>query len=65
MACWQSAIPSRFIDELPAAAVEVKDTGSAYGGYGYGGRTRQPLRHPRPVRFRYETPGWQRARAQA
>ena len=24
---WQSAIPSRFLDELPADAVEVKDTG--------------------------------------
>src|SRR5690606_10241763 len=36
---WQSAIPSRFLDELPAEAVEVKDTGSAYGGYGYGGRS--------------------------
>ena len=36
---WQSAIPSRFLDELPPEVVEVKDTGSAYGGYGYGGRT--------------------------
>ncbi|NMA97784.1 MAG: UvrD-helicase domain-containing protein, partial [Phyllobacteriaceae bacterium] len=34
---WQSAIPSRFVDELPPDAVEVTDRGSAYGGYGYGG----------------------------
>ena len=55
---WQSAIPSRFLDELPPEVVEVKDTGSSYGGYGYGGRTspaapaspwtvRQQLRDPR------------------
>lgn len=63
---WQSAIPSRFLDELPAAAVEVKDTGSAYGGYGYGGRTAGGRFDTRdPFDSLYETPGWQRARAQA
>jgi DNA helicase-2/ATP-dependent DNA helicase PcrA len=63
---WQSAIPSRFLDELPAAAVEVKDTGSAYGGYGYGGRTAGGRFDNRdPFDSLYETPGWQRARAQA
>ncbi len=64
---WQSAIPSRFLDELPAEAVEVKDTGSSYGGYTYGGRsnlnnfnkfTRDPFDSL------YESPGWKRARAQ-
>jgi len=36
---WQSTIPSRFLDELPEAHVEVADTGNSYGGYGnpYGG----------------------------
>ncbi len=36
---WQSTIPSRFIEELPEAHVEVAETGSSYGGYGtgYGG----------------------------
>ncbi|RLP24697.1 UvrD-helicase domain-containing protein [Mesorhizobium sp. YM1C-6-2] len=36
---WQSTIPSRFLDELPEAHVEVSDTGNSYGGYGnpYGG----------------------------
>lgn len=63
---WQSAIPSRFLDELPAAAVEVKDTGSAYGGYGYGGRTAGGRFDNRdPFDSLYETPGWQRARTQA
>lgn len=36
---WQSTIPSRFLDELPEAHVEVAETGSTYGGYNapYGG----------------------------
>ncbi len=63
---WQSALPSRFIDELPAEVVEVKDTGSAYGGYGYGGtRSAGRFNVSDPFDSLYETPGWQRARAQA
>ncbi len=62
---WQSAIPSRFLDELPPEAVEVKDTGSAYGGYGYGGRSSSRFSTADPFDSAYETPGWQRARAQA
>ena len=62
---WQSAIPSRFLDELPAKAVEVKDTGSAYGGYGYGGRSSSRFSTADPFDSAYETPGWQRARTQA
>src|SRR5690606_35719177 len=61
---WQSAIPSRFLDELPAEAVEVKDTGSAYGGYGYGGRTAGRFSFSDPFDSVYETPGWKRAQAQ-
>ena len=36
---WQSTIPSRFLEELPEAHVEVAETGNSYGGYGgsYGG----------------------------
>ncbi|MFE0015178.1 ATP-dependent helicase [Mesorhizobium sp. NPDC059054] len=37
---WQSTIPSRFLDELPEAHVEVQEGGGpSYGGYGnpYGG----------------------------
>ncbi|HWA19031.1 MAG TPA: UvrD-helicase domain-containing protein [Devosia sp.] len=62
---WQSAIPSRFLDELPPEAVEVKDTGSAYGGYTYGGRASSRFSTADPFDSVYETPGWQRARAQA
>jgi len=62
---WQSAIPSRFLDELPPEAVEVKDTGSAYGGYGYGGRSANRFSAADPFDSLYETPGWQRARANA
>ncbi|WDQ99067.1 UvrD-helicase domain-containing protein [Devosia sp. J2-20] len=63
---WQSAIPSRFLDELPADAVEVTDTGSSYGGYGYGGGGGAASRFNKtdPFESVYETPGWQRARAQ-
>ncbi|HTJ57060.1 MAG TPA: UvrD-helicase domain-containing protein [Devosiaceae bacterium] len=61
---WQAAIPSRFLDELPPSAVEVKDTGSSYGGYGYGGRTAGRFNAGDPFDSAYETPGWQRARAQ-
>ncbi|PBB78868.1 ATP-dependent DNA helicase [Mesorhizobium sp. WSM3879] len=36
---WQSTIPSRFVNELPEAHVDVADGGNSYGGYGnpYGG----------------------------
>jgi DNA helicase II / ATP-dependent DNA helicase PcrA len=60
---WQSAIPSRFIDELPPDAVEVTDRGSAYGGYGYGGGAMSRFNKSDPFESVYETPGWQRARA--
>jgi DNA helicase-2/ATP-dependent DNA helicase PcrA len=61
---WQSAIPSRFLDELPADVVEVTDTGSSYGGYGYGGGATSRFNKADPFESVYETPGWQRARAQ-
>ncbi|MCO5069837.1 MAG: UvrD-helicase domain-containing protein [Rhizobiaceae bacterium] len=36
---WQSTIPSRFLDELPEAHVDIAEGGNSYGGYGnpYGG----------------------------
>ncbi|SEQ00760.1 DNA helicase-2 / ATP-dependent DNA helicase PcrA [Devosia sp. YR412] len=61
---WQSAIPSRFLDELPPDAVEVTDTGSSYGGYGYGGGASSRFNKADPFESVYETPGWQRARNQ-
>jgi len=60
---WQSAIPSRFLDELPPDVVEVTDTGSSYGGYGYGGGAASRFNKADPFESVYETPGWQRARA--
>ena len=60
---WQSAIPSRFIDELPPDAVDVTDKGSAYGGYSYGGGAASRFNKADPFESVYETPGWQRARA--
>ncbi|HTM78903.1 MAG TPA: 3'-5' exonuclease, partial [Devosia sp.] len=65
---WQSALPSRFVDELPADVVETKDLGAAYGGYGYGGGggggAYSRFNKADPFESVYETPGWQRARAQ-
>ncbi|MBN14702.1 MAG: ATP-dependent DNA helicase [Pelagibacterium sp.] len=61
---WQSAIPSRFLDELPAQVVEVTDTGSSYGGYTYGGRATTRFDNRDPFESVYETPGWQRAQRQ-
>lgn len=62
---WQTAIPSRFLDELPADAVEVADTGSSYGGYNYGGRkTASRFDTTDPFESVYESPGWKRARTQ-
>jgi DNA helicase-2/ATP-dependent DNA helicase PcrA len=74
---WQSTIPSRFLDELPEAHVEVAETGSAYGDYGagyrpgYGGGEAGRPNPYGPSRFdeagagtfsnTYATPGWQRA----
>ena len=62
---WQSAIPSRFVDELPAEVVEVKDTGSSYGGYGYGGRSGSRFSSEDAFDSLYKTPGWKRAQANA
>ncbi|MEP1442971.1 MAG: 3'-5' exonuclease, partial [Hyphomicrobiales bacterium] len=62
---WQSSIPSRFLDELPEAHVEIVESGQSYGGYGAGssggqyGNSRFDLRDP--FQNTYATPGWQRA----
>lgn len=64
---WQSSVPSRFLDELPDAHVEVTESkgGQGWGGgqagrYGYG-----PSRFDTAETFgsSYSTPGWQRAQA--
>ena len=54
---WQSAIPSRFIDELPIANVEVAED---KGLRGYGPSRFETAETVFASGF-YETPGWQRA----
>ncbi len=58
---WQTSIPSRFLDELPEAHVDVVEETSSYGGYGMNsyGASRFDLRDP--FQNTYQTPGWQRA----
>ncbi len=59
---WQSALPSRFIDELPEMHVEVAPMATSYGGYGLGsyGKSRFDDQ-TQPFGNTYSTPGWQRA----
>ncbi len=57
---WQSSIPSRFLDELPEPHVEIRETGSSYGGYG-----RSRFDQAQPFGSSYSTPGWQRAQTRA
>ncbi|GFE48615.1 DNA helicase [Roseobacter cerasinus] len=60
---WQSSMPSRFIDELPQAHVEVLTPPGLYGG-GYGAAGMQPLRSDLAERAAeanvYNSPGWRR-----
>ncbi|NOT70632.1 MAG: UvrD-helicase domain-containing protein [Hyphomicrobium sp.] len=66
---YQSAVPSRFVDELPEAHVAVAENQSPYGGitqgYGYGntfGTSRFDNKQTAtPFASGYQTPGWQRA----
>jgi DNA helicase-2/ATP-dependent DNA helicase PcrA len=55
---WQTTIPSRFLDELPADHVDVVEaaTGAAYGGYAQS-RFSNMDTYGSP----YATPGWRRA----
>ena len=58
---WQTNIPSRFLDELPEAHVEVTESKGCFGGAaGYGAS-----RFDEMTAFgsNYGTPGWQRAQA--
>jgi len=56
---WQSNMPSRFLDELPEASVEVTESRGGFGGYGgYGASRFDEMSH---FGSSYRTPGWQRA----
>jgi DNA helicase-2/ATP-dependent DNA helicase PcrA len=56
---WQTNIPSRFLDELPEASVEVTEAQGGFGGYGGYGSSRFDA--ATSFGSNYGTPGWQRA----
>jgi DNA helicase II / ATP-dependent DNA helicase PcrA len=60
---WSTTIPSRFLDELPAANVEITESkgGSGWGGTGGYGASR--FDDMEAFGSSYTTPGWQRAQA--
>ncbi|MEO0386370.1 MAG: UvrD-helicase domain-containing protein [Pseudomonadota bacterium] len=68
---WQSALPSRFVDELPPAHVEVLTPPGLYGG-GFGAAADRGGQMPaselqaKAVRAdAYNSPGWRRMQARA
>ena len=66
---YQSAIASRFVDELPEAHVDILESVTPYGGithnYGYGNSSAASrfdrTSTAQPFASTYQTPGWQRA----
>ncbi len=62
---WQSAMPSRFIDELPSDHVEVLTPPGLYGG-GYGAAMPQSDLHQKAADANvYNSPGWRRLQARS
>jgi DNA helicase-2/ATP-dependent DNA helicase PcrA len=59
---WQTTIPSRFLDELPAKHVDVVEaaSGTAYGNYAQSRFANMDV-----YQSSYQTPGWQRAQRRA
>jgi DNA helicase-2/ATP-dependent DNA helicase PcrA len=65
---WQTSIPSRFLDELPADHVDVVEATNSYGGYGQGGGQYGKSRFDTSDPFTtssYSSPGWKRAQNNA
>jgi DNA helicase II / ATP-dependent DNA helicase PcrA len=60
---WQTNLPSRFLDELPEAHVEVMEAKGGFGGYGSYGASR--FDEATAFGSSYRTPGWQRAQRRA
>ena len=61
---WQTNIPSRFLDELPEANVQVTEAQGGFGGFaGYGGYGASRFDATTSFGSNYGTPGWQRAQA--
>jgi DNA helicase-2/ATP-dependent DNA helicase PcrA len=60
---WTSTVPSRFLDELPEAHVEVKEAAGGAGGFGMSGYGASRFDEMNSFGSSYTTPGWQRAQA--
>jgi ATP-dependent DNA helicase UvrD/PcrA len=60
---WTSTVPSRFLDELPEANVEVKEAAGGAGGFGMSGYGASRFDEMNSFGSSYTTPGWQRAQA--
>jgi len=58
---WTSTVPSRFLDELPEADVEVKEAPGGSGGFGMSGYGPSRFDEMSAFGSNYSTPGWQRA----
>lgn len=60
---WQTTVPSRFIDDLPADHVQLVD--NARSGSDYGGYAQSRFANMDQFGSKYETPGWRRAQQRA
>ncbi|MDP2411381.1 MAG: UvrD-helicase domain-containing protein [Pseudolabrys sp.] len=60
---WSTNIPSRFLDELPEAHVEVKEPAGGTGGFGMSGYGPSRFDEAQSFGSTYTTPGWQRAQS--
>ncbi|MFN3657128.1 MAG: ATP-dependent helicase, partial [Pseudolabrys sp.] len=60
---WSTNVPSRFLDELPEAHVEVKEAAGGTGGFGMSGYGPSRFDEMGSFGSSYTTPGWQRAQA--
>ena len=59
---WQSQMPSRFVDELPEAHVDVLTPPGLYGG-GYGAAASSGIESRAAEANVYNSPGWRRLQA--
>jgi DNA helicase-2/ATP-dependent DNA helicase PcrA len=58
---WTTTVPSRFLDELPEAHVEVTEAKGGSGGFGMSGYGPSRFDETNSFGSNYATPGWQRA----
>jgi DNA helicase-2/ATP-dependent DNA helicase PcrA len=58
---WSTTVPSRFLDELPEADVEVKEAPGGAGGFSMSGYGASRFDEMNSFGSNYTTPGWQRA----